>query len=110
VYFLLCGLWPILSMDTFEHVTGPKIDVWLVKMIAAMEIVVGAILIEAAVRRRVVLEVGLLAAATCSVMAILDVTYVVRHVISPVYLGDAMIELLLLLGWARVALHRKTGP
>jgi len=42
VYFLLTGIWPLLSMRTFEAVTGPKVDRWLVKTVGVLVAVIGS--------------------------------------------------------------------
>ncbi len=33
VYYVLTGVWPLVSMKTFLKVTGPKTDLWLVRTI-----------------------------------------------------------------------------
>ena len=45
VYFLLTGVWPLLSIRTFEAVTGPKVDRWLVKTVGLLVAVIGASLL-----------------------------------------------------------------
>jgi hypothetical protein len=30
-FYLSSGVWPLISMRTFERITGPKTDKWLVK-------------------------------------------------------------------------------
>ena len=42
VYFLLTGIWPLLSMRTFEAVTGPKVDRRLVKTVGVLVAVIGS--------------------------------------------------------------------
>ncbi|HEX9937755.1 MAG TPA: hypothetical protein VGB15_11555 [Longimicrobium sp.] len=98
-YFAATGVWPFVSMRSFEAVTGPKTDRWLVKTVG----VVGGVLIAAGVRRRVTPEVAAMAAGTAAVLAAIDVVYTARRVIRPVYLADAVGEALLLAGWARAA-------
>jgi hypothetical protein len=34
-YYCLTGVWPLLHMASFEAVTGPKVDDWLVKMVGS---------------------------------------------------------------------------
>jgi hypothetical protein len=109
VYFLLIGLWPIFSLSTFEQVTGPKLELWLVRTVAALVVVVGVVLLTAAVRRHVSLEVGLLGAASCLVMVVIHVDYGVRGAISPIYFADAALQLLLLMGWGRMAMRGPGG-
>jgi hypothetical protein len=36
LYFLMTGLWPLVSIGTFQHVTGPKIDLWLVNTVGVL--------------------------------------------------------------------------
>src|SRR4051812_40874393 len=90
VYFLVTGLWLIFSMDSFEQVTGPKLEPWGVKPGGPLIIVVAVVLREAPIRRGVVREVGLLAAASCVVRGAVDVPYAARGVIPPIYLADAL--------------------
>ncbi|MGV3484401.1 MAG: hypothetical protein ACO1RT_08285 [Planctomycetaceae bacterium] len=40
-FYFLTGIWPIISIDTFQRVTGPKTDLWLVRTIGAVLAVIG---------------------------------------------------------------------
>ena len=40
-YYLVTGLWPLVSMRTFEFVTGRKTDRWLVRMVGLLAAVIG---------------------------------------------------------------------
>jgi len=102
LYFLATGVWPLVSIDTFQMVTGPKTDLWLVRTVGALIVAVALTLLTAAWRRRQVLEVGLLAAVSAAVLTAVDVVYVSLGVIHPVYLLDAALEVLLLAGWGFV--------
>ncbi len=41
IYYVATGLWPILNMRSFEMVTGPKRDKWLVKTVGALITAIG---------------------------------------------------------------------
>ena len=41
------------------------------------------------------------------VLALVDVVFVTRHVISPIYLADAAVETVLVAAWAWAALRRE---
>lgn len=99
VFYALTGLWPLVSIGTFERVTGPKVDRWLVKTVGVLVGVIGAVLLRAGARRRVDAEIALLAAASALGLAVIDTTYSVRGRISKVYLLDAVVELALALCW-----------
>lgn len=36
IYYVASGLWPLLHMRSFEAVTGPKRDKWLVNTVGAL--------------------------------------------------------------------------
>lgn len=109
LYFLLTAVWALVSIGTFQLVTGPKTDLWLVRTVAVLVGVIGSVLLVAWARDAVTLEVALLAAGSALGLAAIDVFYVVVGRISPVYLLDAAAELALLLGWGLWALRRESG-
>jgi len=100
-YYIITGLWAQLSMSTFIQVTGPKTDIWLIKIVGLLLLVSGIVLIMSAFRRRTPLEVAALGAGNALVMAGADLVYVLTRTISPIYLLDALIEIIFILGWIR---------
>jgi hypothetical protein len=107
LYFLVTGLWPIIHIESFELVTGEKTDDWLVITVGVMIVAVAVVLLTAAWRRRCPAEVALLAVATAAGLTAIDVVYVSRGVIPPVYLLDAVAEVVLIAAWVTaVALGR----
>ena len=97
-YFLVTGIWPLLSMNTFLKVTGPKTDLWLVKTVGMILAVIGATLIVAYIEGAINLPIILLAIGSALSLAIVEIIYVAKRIISPIYLGDAIVELILV-GW-----------
>ncbi|HET9250832.1 MAG TPA: hypothetical protein VFP58_01795 [Candidatus Eisenbacteria bacterium] len=102
LYYIATGAWPIASRTTFESITGPKTDFWLVHMVGALAVAIGATILNGArgrgVERKVKREVIFLAAVSAIAFASIDVVYVLNQTIRPIYLGDAAIEALFLLG------------
>jgi hypothetical protein len=94
-YYVATGAWPIVHMASFEAVTGRKVDRWLVKMVGALALANGVVLGLGA-RREDPSEEGI-ALAACSALAFtaIDVVYVTRRRIRPVYLADAVVEIAL---------------
>lgn len=92
-FYLLTGLWPIISIKTFELVTGPKQDKWLVKTVGLMIACSGIIFISMS-DTKVALTLAILNAIT---LAGVDIFYVWKKVISRVYLWDALVELVFVL-------------
>ena len=99
-YFAATGVWPLLHMRSFEAVTGPKVDKWLVKTVAVLVAVVGGVLIGAAARRKVDAETAALAIGTAAALGAIDVIYVQKRRISPIYLADPVVEGAIVSAWA----------
>ena len=107
-YYLATGLWPLIHLASFEAITGPKVDDWLVRMVGLLAAVIGATLLVAARQGTCARETCVLALGSAFAFAAIDVWYALQGRISPVYLVDAVAELGLaaLLVWAR----RPTAP
>ena len=91
-YYVATGLWPLLHMASFEAVTGPKTDDWLVHMVA-----------------RWGLEIRMLAIGGALAFAAIEIWYVFTGRISPIYLADTLPELLLA-GVLASQLHPRRTP
>lgn len=105
-YFLLTALWALVHIASFQKITGPKTDLWLVKTVAVILSVIGGTLLLATLRDQNVPEVMFLAVASALGLTTIDVIYVLKKVISPIYLADAVAELILVVAWVSVmAVH-----
>jgi hypothetical protein len=97
------GIWPLAHTKSFEAVFGPKVDRWLMYTVAGLMTCIGATQLAstadpAAVRQA--RRVGMGCAAT---LAAIDLVYVPRRRISPMYLLDAVAEAGWLVAWARTS-------
>jgi len=90
LYYLITGLWPMLHMESFLAVTGPKTDLWLVRMVALLSISIGAHIL-AQKKGPYVLHI----CAALSFIAI-DCYYALNDVIWDVYLADAVAQAILI--------------
>ncbi len=99
LYNLVTGIWPLLHMRSFEAISGPKTDRWLVRTVSALVGVIGGAIAMAGARNRVTPEVVGLAIGSSASLAAIDVIYVSRGRISRVYLLDALAQVLLIVGW-----------
>ncbi|HEX8220396.1 MAG TPA: hypothetical protein VF914_14465 [Chloroflexia bacterium] len=99
IYYALTGLWAIVNIGTFQKVTGSKVDIWLVKTVGVLIIVIGAVLGLAGKRGEPVPEVPLLAVGSAAGLTAIDVIYVAKKRIRPVYLLDALAEVGLIGLW-----------
>lgn len=107
-YFLVTGLWPLVSLRSFYAVTGPKRDGWLVQTVGSMIACIGSALLLGARRRAVAPEIRWLATSSAAALMAVDVVFVRRRRIPRIYLADAAAELGLLAAWALASASR--GP
>jgi hypothetical protein len=98
-YFIATGIWPLLHIKSFQVVTGPKRDLWLVRTVGVLVAVIGSAL--AVDRRRPSRGTAALAVGSAAGLAAIDTVYAARGTISRIYLIDALAELALIAGWVR---------
>ena len=96
-YYVLTGLWPVIHMPSFEAMTGPKVDDWLVKMVGLLAAVIGGTLSLASQRANHSLEIFWLAVSSALAFTGIDVWYALSGRISPIYLADAAVEIAIVL-------------
>jgi hypothetical protein len=99
LYFVLGGLWSIFGRRSFEAVTGPKADYWLVRTVGGLLTAVGAVIGLAGARGRLTPELRWLAISTSGVLTTIDVIATATGRIRPVYLLDALANVVLIGGW-----------
>ncbi|HVM31138.1 MAG TPA: hypothetical protein VM305_10280 [Candidatus Limnocylindrales bacterium] len=92
LYWAATGAWALVDMRTFELVTGPKTDRWLVQSFGALVSAtgLGLLVADGPQGRRDAARIGTLGAlaiATC------EMVFVKRRQIRPIYLADAAVEL-----------------
>ena len=100
VYFFLTGVWPVVHMRSFLALTGPKVDLWLVKTVGVIVGVIGVVLLVASYTGRVTPEVVMLAVGSAAGLGAVDVVYVSKRVMPKIYLLDGLVEAVLILAWA----------
>lgn len=103
-YYVAGGLWPLVSMPTFLAVTGRKRELWLVRNVSALMVLIGAVLAVGERRGNRGREMTLLGAGSCAVFGGVDVWYAaVRRRIAPTYLLDGLAQLALGIAWFRAS-------
>ena len=99
VYYIITGVWPLVSISTFTAVTGYKTDVWLVKMVGLLVIAIGITIFSAAKNKAITKQIVILAVLSAISFTAIDVYYSFTDRISNIYLADAFLEIVLLLLW-----------
>jgi hypothetical protein len=109
-YYAATGVVPFLSRRLFERVTGPKREWWLVQTVGVMVAATGGAMLSAALRRRPSPEIVGMATGCAVGLAAVDVVYVAKRRISPVYLLDALVQLAFAGGFAAPIAQRRREP
>jgi hypothetical protein len=94
IYYLITGFWPLAHLASFERISGPKQDDWLVKMVGLLTATIGLTLLFAFTRGKVTWEIRFLAIFSALAYAAIDIFYSFTGVVSPLYLVDAFLEFL----------------
>jgi hypothetical protein len=102
LYILITAVWPLIDIDSFMYVTGPKQDIWLVKTVGALLIPVGVCLGVHLLITDNYLPAFVLGSLTALAFSVIDFYYVLRGTISPIYLLDGVLEVLFLFTWIYV--------
>lgn len=98
-YNIVTGVWPLVSMRSFEALLGPKIDHWLVKTVSGLLLSTGAVQVGA--DRAAVPTVRRLSVLTSVTLLAVDCTYAARGRIAKTYLIDALVQTGLIVAWLK---------
>lgn len=111
MYDLLGGLWPLLHLQSFEQVTGPKSDDWLVRSVAGILVVVGIGLLYDASHHRLAAGMRRTAAGISLVLALVALISSTAGWVSWLYFIDGLAHASFFLGWVVLAVvSRRIQP
>ncbi|MFH5824476.1 hypothetical protein [Georgenia sp. AZ-5] len=106
LFNVLGGLWPIISMRSFETVYGPpKLDRYLEYTIGGLLIANGLTQLRTAPHPQSVAQSRRIGVGTAVALTAVDVVFAPRR-ISPMYFVDAVMEVGWMLAWARTGRMR----
>jgi hypothetical protein len=101
IFYFISGVWPIAHYESFEKVTGPKIDDWLVKTMGGMIASTGLSLIQGAVEKDSKSNLFPLGALPAFVLGTSAGYYATKGRISKIYFLDAFVEYSIVTAWIR---------
>lgn len=96
-YYVATGLWAIVHRESFERVTGPKRDYWLVRTVGGLAVAIGVTLGVSAAAERQSSEGAVIGVASGIAFGLADLQAAVAA--SRVYLGDAALQAVLVAAW-----------
>ncbi len=101
IFLAAAGLWPVAHMRSFEAVTGPKADRWLVKTVGLLLASIGGTLLAGSRGARPPRELLGLGLTTALSLGAIDLYYGLRGRISRIYLLDGLLQGVAATGFAR---------
>jgi hypothetical protein len=110
IYYLITGMWPLVSLSTFEAVTGPKTDDWLVQTVGVLAAVIGATLLVGSRRNLPNREIVTLSVLSALGFCAIDTVFVLLGVISRIYLVDAVVQIVVIVALAITSGVRNRKP
>lgn len=99
IFYFVTGVWPLLHIESFIWISGPKYDIWLVQTVGILLTIVGLVLFSAGMNRRVNDETFLLAVGCAAGLSVVDIYFASIDRIWNVYLLDAAVESILIVLW-----------
>lgn len=101
LYVLMTALWPLLYLENFIQVTGPKTDIWLVRAISFLLLPYAVFCFWTALVQRPVPQVlsGSMMLMGVSLAGV-EFYYATHRVISTLYELDAVLQILFAVWWA----------
>ena len=99
LYLLISGAWGVLHIESFQRVTGRKTDLWLVKTVGLLLVAVGIALLVAAAREQFDPALIVVAIGSAAALLIIELVYVPKRVIPPIYWLDGAIEAGFIVAW-----------
>lgn len=98
-YLLAGGLWPLVHMPSFEEVTGPKEEDWLVRSVAGILLVIGVVLLGQLRKQRVEVSAVAVAMGASLTLGAVGIITASEGVIDPIYIGDGTVHIVFVALW-----------
>jgi hypothetical protein len=103
LYLLATGMWPLVHYRSFEWVTGPKSDRWLVQTVAGLGVTAGWAMLRAGRSTQGQDAARRLGVGSALTFGLIDVVYGGSGRIRRIYLADSAVEAAWLVAWAAQA-------
>src|SRR3712207_2277335 len=95
LFNIVGGVWPLVSLRSFEFVYGKKRDIYLQKTVGGLLLSIGAIQFTSAENEEDLRVVRKLGVATAATLLLIDLIYIPRGEMRKTYIQDALCEV----GW-----------
>jgi hypothetical protein len=94
-------------MKSFMVVTGPKTDLWLVKLIGGLTVSISVVIFITGIRNRIHWESLLVILISSLSYLLTDIINASYGIISKIYLCDALLQVIFIVTWIMLAIKMK---
>jgi hypothetical protein len=106
IYFFTTALWPLVDIKSFEKITGPKTDEWLVKTVSFLILAIAIALFQSWRAKSYPPAIIALAVVSCLGLAAIDFYFSAAKIIDPVYALDGILQVVFVFNWVLVLKNR----
>ena len=107
IFYGVTGIWPLVEDDSFQIVTGYKVDFWLAQIVGLLVAVIGLVLYLGGRSGRITREIALLGALSAGALFVADLYAPFQPHATRAYFLDAVMELALVVAWGLVLLRKR---
>ncbi|MGB3953898.1 MAG: hypothetical protein WBL05_01220 [Brooklawnia sp.] len=109
LYLLVTGVWPLVHYRSFEWLTGPKKDEWLVQTVGGLLGTIGWTMLQSGESSDAERNVRTLGIGTAATLGTIDTIYALAGRLRPIYLADAVVEFAFVAAWLRQGQSESAG-
>jgi TRAP-type uncharacterized transport system fused permease subunit len=106
LYSLVTAIWPIVDIDSFMVVTGPKTDQWLVKTVSVLILAIAVFFLLQLRYKSAIIPVAILGILFSAGLIVIDFYYPSIDRISNIYMVDGVVQVIFLFTWVYILLRR----
>ena len=99
IYTFITAVWPIVHIESFMLVSGPKSDIWLVKTEGVTLMAIGVCLLTGVFAKGDYWPLAALALFTSIGLAYVDFYYALNDTIWDTYMADGVIQIIFATCW-----------
>jgi hypothetical protein len=109
-YTFITAVWPIVHIESFMWISGPKSDIWLVKTEGVTLMAISVCLLTGIFAKGDYLPIAALALFTSVGLAYVDFYYALNDTIWDTYMADGIIEIIFAICWLIVLWKERNTP
>jgi TRAP-type uncharacterized transport system fused permease subunit len=108
LYSLVTAVWPLVDIDSFMMVTGPKTDIWLVKTVSVLILAIAVFFLLQLKYKSPIVPVAMLGIVMSAGLLFIDFYYPSIDRIANIYMADGVVQAVFLISWVYMMANHKS--